>query len=130
MLSKERVWEMFQKTYFDSIDSGRMEEAASIFHEEVEWIHTQVWEHDDYRRSKGSDRLQGRKQVEALLSERRESMARAGIRHLVKDVVFDGEKGALIGTVRGPGKDMPFIAWFEIREGKVSRYIVAPLYIP
>lgn len=130
MLSKERVWEMFQRTYFDSIDSGRMAEAVSIFHEDVEWIHTQVWEHDDYRRTKGSDRLKGRKEVEALLSERSESMGRAGIRHLVRDLVFDGHKGAFIGTVQGPDQELPLIAWFEIEDEKVSRYIVTPLYIP
>ncbi len=130
MLSKERVWEMFQGTYFDSIDNGRMAEAVSIFHEDVEWIHTQVWEHHGYLRAKGSDKLKGKESVEALLRGRQVHMAEARIRHVIDDLVFEGDRGAFIGHVKGPDTEVPLIAWFEIRDEKVSRYIVTPLYIP
>lgn len=129
-MNKDQVWEMFQKVYFDSVDSGDMERAASIFHEDVEWIHTQVWEHDDYRRSKGSDKLRGRKEVEALLSKRKQEMKRAEIRHVVDDLVLEGNRGAWIGRVEGPGTPLPMIAWFEIKDDKVYRYTITPLFIP
>ena len=121
---------MFQKTYFDSVDKGEMSKAISIFHDDVEWIHTQVWEHDSYSRDKGSDRLKGRKEIEALLSGRKAELAKVNIRHVVKDLVFEGHRGAFIGHVTGHGKELPLIAWFEIKDDKVYRYIVAPLFIP
>jgi len=130
MLSKDQVLEMFQKVYFDSIDRGDMTRAVSIFHEDVEWIHTQVWEHDQYQRAKGSDRLKGRKAVEELLKERAAAVAKVNIRHVVRDLVFEGNRGAFIGYVGGSGKELPLIAWFETKDDKISRYIVAPLYIP
>ena len=130
MLSKDQVLEMFQKVYFDSVDKGEMTKAASIFHEDVEWIHTQVWEHDQYQRSKGSDRLKGRKAIEALLKGRATDVAKQNVRHVVQDLVFEGHKGAFIGYVGSPGKELPLVVWFETKDDKISRYIVAPLYIP
>ena len=130
MLSKDQVLEMFQKVYFDSIDRGEMTKAVSIFHEDVEWTHTQVWEHDQYQRSKGSDRLKGRKAVEALLKERTTALAGVKIRHVVRDLVFEGNRGAFIGHVEGPGKQLPLVAWFETKDDKIFRYTITPLYIP
>ena len=131
MLSKDKVWEMFQKVYFDSIDKGgEMTKAVSIFHDDVEWIHTQVWEHDAYRRSKGSDRLKGRDKVEALLKGRIEQIKEQDIQHIVQDMVLEGNKGTWIGHVKGHGKELPMIAWFEIKDDKICRYILAPLYTP
>jgi hypothetical protein len=130
MLSRDEVWNMFQKIYFDSIDKGDMTKAVTIFHDDVEWIHTQVWEHDGYRRDKGSDRLKGRHEAEALLKGRKVDLRRQGVRHLLKDLVLEGNRGAFIGHVKGPGKELPLIAWFEIKDDKIYRYIVTPLYIP
>ena len=130
MLSKKQVWELFQNVYFNSVDSGEMTKAISIFHEDVEWIHTQVWEHDEYKRSKGSDILKGKKAIEILLQERSKKMEKVKIRHSIQDMVFQDSKGAFIGFVEGPGKKLPIIAWFEVKDDKISRYIVTPLYIP
>ena len=129
MLTKEQAWELFQDKYFDLVDSGEMEKAASIFHDDVEWIHTQVWEHDEHRRDKGSDRLKGKKQVEALLKGRTQSMGKESVRHVLQEMVFDGKKGAFIAHVKGADKEVPLFAWFELRDEKVYRYIVGPLYL-
>ena len=130
MLSKDQVWEMFQKVYFDSVDKGEMTKAVSVFHEDVEWVHTQVWEHDQYRRDKGSDRLKGRKAVEALLKGRATDLGKLNVRHVVRDLVFEGNRGAFIGYVGTPDKELPLVAWFETKDDKISRYIITPLYIP
>ena len=127
MLSKDKVWEMFQKTYFDSIDKGEMAKAVSVFHEDVEWIHTQVWEHDDYQRDKGIDRLKGKNEVEALLEGRKTELAKQKIQHRVQDLVLEGNKGAFLAHVKGGEKELGFMVWFELKDEKIYRYIVAPL---
>ena len=127
MLSKDKVWEMFQKIYFDSIDKGDMAKAASVFHEDVEWIHTQVWEHNEYHRNKGSDKLIGRDKVQALLEGRRSALAKQNIRHVIQDLVLEGNKGAFLGHVKGHGKELALMAWFELENEKICRYIITPL---
>jgi hypothetical protein len=130
MLSKNQVMDMFQNTYFGSIDKGEMTKAISVFHDDIEWIHTQVWEHDKYVRMKGSDRLKGKKEVENLLMERKAALAKENVRHVIQELVFEENKGAFIGHVTGSGKELALIAWFEIKDDKVYRYIVTPLFIP
>jgi hypothetical protein len=94
MLSKAQVIEMI-KSYYSSVDNLDMTTAVSIFHEDVEWIHTQVLEHDQFVRDKGSDRLRGKNQVESLLQGRKESLAKLRVRHVLEDLVLEGNKGAL-----------------------------------
>ena len=89
MLTKEKVLEMFQKIYFDSIDRGEMTEAVSIFHEDVEWIHTQVFDHHPHPKDPGSDKLKGKSNLEAyLLKRKKDSTKQTPREHVVKDLVL------------------------------------------
>ncbi len=50
-----------------------------------------------------------------------------GIRHKVGAVLTDGEYGAFRAEVIGPtGKTVPFLGWVELKDGKISSYIVMP----
>lgn len=130
MLTKNDVEEMFSKIYFGSVDVGNMKKAVSILHDDVHWVHTQVWEHDKYLRKFGSDQLNGKEEVAAFLEKRKESLKALQIRHIVDEILYDGEKGAFIGRVEDPsGKCLPLFAWFETKDDKISKYIVGPLYI-
>lgn len=127
MASKTRALELLQATYYDSIDRGDMAAAAAAMHEEVLWTHVQVWEHHGYLRAKGPSELRGRKAVEDFLMERRERIAEASIRHKVRELVLDGDQGALLGAVEGPGPERSFMVWFEIRDDRIWRYHLRPL---
>ena len=74
-----------------------------------------------------SGRFNGRAEVQAFLSERVDKLKEAGIRHRVRDLVCDGERGAFLAAVEGPGPERPFFVWFELRDGKVARYTLRPL---
>ena len=127
MDARELALHLFQTTYDDSIDRGDMATAVSAFHEDIQWSHVQVWEHHDYRRRDQPTRFNGRAEVQAFLSERVDKLKEAGIRHRVRELVCDGERGAFLAAVEGPGPERPFFVWFEIRDGKVARYTLRPL---
>ena len=127
MTTKARALELFQTVYYDSVDRGDMAAAASAYTEDVEWSHAQVWAHHDYQRDSQPAALRGRAAVEAFLSERRDKLAQARIRHKVRDMVFENGRGAFLGAVEGEGRELPFMVWFELRDGLVSRYLLRPL---
>jgi len=127
MTPRELAFHLLQDTYYDSIDRGDMEKAASALHEEVEWSHQQVWSHHDFQQGRPSLK-RGSAVVGAFLAERREKLAEAKIRHHVRDLVCEENRGAMLGYVLGPdGTEQSFMVWFEIRDGKLSRYLLRPL---
>jgi len=57
-----------------------------------------------------------------------EQLAEAKIRHRIDTLVYEDGKGAFLGLVEGPGGETkPFFVWFEIANGKISRYTLRPL---
>jgi len=127
MATKERALELLQATYYDSVDCGDMAKAASAFHPDVEWSHQQVWEHHQFKREGSAVTINGRPAVEKLLSARVKELGEARIRHKVRDMVFENDKGAFLGAVLGEGREVPFMVWFEIRDNLISRYLLRPL---
>jgi len=127
MSLRELAYRLLQETYYDSVDRGNMEAAASALHEDVEWSHAQVWAHHDFQRGAPSVK-RGRAAVRSYLDERKEKLKEARIQHKVRDLVCEGNRGALLGFVLGPdGTEKPFMAWFEIRDEKIVRYLLRPL---
>ena len=127
MSMKEKAWELLQSTYYDGVDAGDMAKAASALHEDVEWSHAQVWPHHGFVRGEPSTN-HGRAEVQAFLEARVQQLAEARIRHKVRDMVIEGNKGAILGYVRGEdGTERPFMVWFEIEDDKLSRYLLRPL---
>ena len=62
-----------QCVYFDNIDEAKANEAVEAMHDSIEWIHTQVWEHDGHD-SSYVDNLNGREAVKFFLTERVKEM--------------------------------------------------------
>ena len=127
MSTRERAYELLQTIYYDSIDRGDMATAATAFDDAVDWSHAQVWAHHNYERESVATQLSGRKAVEEFLSERKDKLAEAKIRHKIRDLVFEGGKGAFLGAVEGEGRELAFMVWFELRNDRVSRYTLRPL---
>ena len=129
-VTSEDLYELQQKTYYDSIDAGDADTAVTALHEDIEWIHTQVWEHDGHS-SHETDVLHGREAVREFLAERIPEAQAVGIEHKVRKYVSDGEKGAFWGEVVGPeGNTRGTIAWLEFEDGKISKYINTPERMP
>jgi len=127
MATRELAYRLLQQTYYDSVDRGDMDGAATALHEDIEWSHAQVWAHHDFQRGEPSMK-RGREAVRAYLAERKEKLAAARIQHKVRDLVVDGDRGAMLGFVLGPdGSEKPFMVWFEIRDEKIARYLLRPL---
>ena len=127
MSTAERAYELFEKIYYGNIDRGDMAAAATALHPEVEWSHQQVWAHHEFARG-APERLQGRTTVEQFLAARVEQLRDARIRHHVRDMVFERNRGAFLGAVDGPdGRTLGFMVWFELRDDLVSRYLLRPL---
>ena len=129
MHSKQRAYELFQLTYYDSIDKGDIPGAVSALHNDVVWWHAQVWKRHEFGLP-ASEKLEGRAAVEGLLDGLRENLGKAGIRHRIRDMAFepDNDKGAFLGAVVGDdGTEAPFLAWFELKDDRIYRYIVRPL---
>jgi hypothetical protein len=126
MTTKQQAWDLFQKGYYDNVDAGNMEAAVKVYHEQLDWSHQQVWVHHNYQRTEPS-RFTSPAQILAFLNERKGKLAEAKIRHKVRDMVLDGDKGALLGAVEGSGPDQNFMVWFELKDGKIARYSLRPL---
>ncbi len=127
MSMKQLAMTLLQSTYYDGIDAGDMAKAASALHEDVEWSHAQVWGHHEFRAGEASAN-HGRAEVQAFLQSRVRQLAEARIRHKVRDMAIEGNKGAILGYVRGEdGTEKQFMVWFEIRDDKIARYLLRPL---
>ena len=127
MTTAARAFELFEGIYYASIDRGDMAQAVSALHLDVEWSHQQVWAHHEFAR--GTPELRrGRASVEEFLAARVAQLRDARIRHHVRDMVFERERGAFLGAVEGPdGRTLGFMVWFELEEGLVKRYLLRPL---
>ena len=127
MSTAERAFELFETIYYGSIDRGDMAGAASALHEDVNWSHQQVWAHHGFARGAPEVR-EGRANVEAFLAARVEQLREARIRHHVRDLVFERDRGAFLGAVDGPdGRSLPFMVWFELSDDLVKRYVLRPI---
>jgi hypothetical protein len=126
MATQDDVLELFQRRYYDHIDAGDMDGAVAALHDAVEFNHVQVWQRTDLEL--GATAIHGRAAVHAFLTGAKAKLAEAAIRHRIRDVVVDGDRGAFTAAVVGAdGEQAPFLVWFELRDGLVGRYIVRPI---
>ena len=122
----DQLHDLLQRIYFDGIDNEDAGAAAEAMHEDVEWIHTQVWEHDGHSSSK-TDTLHGRESVREFLAARIKEMQVEGIKHQLRKVITEGDTGAFRAEVVGPaGVSLAFFGWVEIKDKKIITYIVGP----
>ena len=122
----DQLYDLLQRIYFDGIDNADASAAAEAMHENVEWIHTQVWEHDGHSRSQ-TDTLHGRESVREFLAARIKEMQVEGIKHQLRKVITEGATGAFRAEVVGPaGVSTAFFGWVEIKDKKIITYIVGP----
>ena len=122
----DQLHDLLQGIYFDGIDNADASAAAEAMHEDVEWIHTQVWEHDGHSRSQ-TDTLHGRDSVREFLAARIKEMQVEGIKHQLRKVITEGDTGAFRAEVVGPaGVSATFFGWVELKDKKIITYIVGP----
>ena len=126
MSTRERAYELFETIYYGNIDRGDMTAAATALHADVEWSHQQVWAHHGFARGTPEVRY-GRAAVQEFLAARVQQLREARIRHHVRDLVFERDRGAFIGAVDGPdGRSLAFMVWFELRDDLIRRYVLRP----
>jgi hypothetical protein len=126
MTNKELAFNLFQNVYYGNVDRGDMTAAAQAFHPHVEWSHAQVWAHHEFARG-NAILLVGRDKVNAYLAERVPQLREAKITHHVRKMVMEGDTGAFIGAVEGPGPERQFMVWFELKDNLISHYTLRPL---
>ena len=127
LITKDELFSLLQNDYFDNIDTKNAKGAAQAMHKNVEWIHTQVWEHDGHDAST-VDILNGRQAVKEFLVGRVKEMQVEGIIHKVHKVLTDGISGAFQASVIGvDGSQKSFSGWVEIKDKKIISYRVMPL---
>ena len=125
-MTTEKLFYLLQCVYFDNIDKAKANEAVEAMHDSIEWIHTQVWEHDGHD-SSYVDNLNGREAVKFFLTERVKEMQVEGIIHKVNKVITDGVSGAFQASVIGiDGTEKSFFGWVETKDEKISSYRVIP----
>tara|TARA_Y100001970_G_C14156393_1_gene815817 strand:- start:897 stop:1304 length:408 start_codon:yes stop_codon:yes gene_type:complete len=118
---------LLQDIYFDNIDTANADKASEAMHDDVRWVHNQVWEHDA-NKTNIRDTLNGRKKVKEFLRKRITELQIEGIVHKVENVVSDGKLGAFKAYVIG--KDIlkkPFFGLVELKDEKIIYYRVLPL---
>jgi len=117
---------LLQDIYFDNIDTAKADEAAEAMHNDVRWVHNQVWEHDAHK-TNIRDTLNGQKEVREFLRKRIVEMQIEGIIHKVENVVSDGKLGAFKANVIGADKSKkPFFGLVELKDDKIIYYRVLP----
>ena len=124
---EEKLFHLLQDIYFDNIDTAKADEASEAMHNDVRWVHNQVWEHDAHK-SNIRDAFTGRKEVREFLRKRIVEMQIEGIIHKVENVVSDGKLGAFKANVIGKDKSKkPFFGLVELKDDKIIYYRVLPL---
>ena len=124
---EEKLFHLLQDIYFDNIDTAKADEASEAMHNDVRWVHNQVWEHDAHK-SNIRDAFNGRKEVREFLRKRIVEMQIEGIIHKVENVVYDGQLGAFKANVIGKDKSKkPFFGLVELKDDKIIYYRVLPL---
>ena len=124
---EEKLFHLLQDIYFDNIDTAKADEASEAMHNDVRWVHNQVWEHDAHK-SNIRDALNGRKEVREFLRKRIIEMQIEGIIHKVENVVSDGKLGAFKANVIVKDKSKkPFFGLVELKDDKIIYYRVLPL---
>ena len=125
--NEEYLFHLLQDIYFDNIDTAKADEASEAMHNDVRWVHNQVWEHDAHK-SNIRDTFNGREEVREFLRKRVVEMQIEGIIHKVENVVSDGKLGAFKANVIGADKSKkPFFGLVEIKDDKIIYYRVLPL---
>ena len=110
-INEDYLFYLLQTIYFDNIDNANADNAVKAMHDSVQWIHTQVWEHDGHS-SDFIDNLNGLKAVNEFLTERVKEMQVEGIKHKVNKVLTDGVSGSFQADVIGKdGVKKPFFGW-------------------
>ena len=126
MTAEERAQHLFQDIYYDNVDRGDMEAATQAFHPQVDWSHAQVWAHHEFARG-NPEHLHGRDAVKVFLAARIDQLREATITHQVRKLAVNGDIGAFLGAVEGPGPDKEFLVWFEIEDDLIKRYTLRPV---
>jgi RNA-splicing ligase RtcB len=125
--ANQKVFDLIQGTYFDNIDSGHADKAVRAMHQDVQWVHTQVWEHHGHS-SETMDMLHGRDKLRVFLVQRIPQMQIEKITHQVGKVITDGISAAFQAQVIGPkGDSKPFFGWIELKDGLIASYRVMPI---
>jgi hypothetical protein len=128
--STAELYRLLQETYFDAIDGGDADTAVTALHDDVEWVHTQVWEHDGHT-SDETDAIHGRAEVRDFLTDRIEEMQVEGIEHKVREALAYDDQGSFRAEVVGPDGDTePFLGSIELTDGLISTYVVGPAGLP
>lgn len=125
MVSRDTALEAY-RTYYGSVDEGDIAGILSVVHDDVEMIHTQVWEHGDHTRDIGTHVVEGKAELEEFFRSQMAGIQEAGIEHEIRDLITDGDKGALQVAVNAPGETPVGVGWFEFEDGLISRYLVGP----
>lgn len=127
MSTRDDAYRLIQSTYYDGVDAGDMARAATALHPDIDWSHAQVWAHHGFARAEPSG-FKGRQAVHDFLAARVDQLREAQITHAIEDMVFEDGRGAFLGAVTGPdGSKKPFMVWFALTDGLVSRYDLRPL---
>tara|TARA_Y100001970_G_C14043858_1_gene755261 strand:- start:127 stop:534 length:408 start_codon:yes stop_codon:yes gene_type:complete len=123
---EDHLMYLLQDIYFNNIDTAKANEASEAMHDDVRWVHNQVWEHDAHK-SSIKDTLTGKDEVRKFLQKRVIEMQVEGIIHKVDNVVSDGKLGAFKANVIGTDKTKkPFFGLVEIKDNKIIYYRVLP----
>ena len=125
--TQQKVHDLIQGTYFNNIDSGHADKAVRAMHQDVQWIHTQVWEHHGHS-NKNIDILHGRDKLREFLAQRIPQMQMEKITHQIRKVITDGTSAAFQAQVIGPkGDSKHFFGWIELKDGLIASYQVMPV---
>jgi ketosteroid isomerase-like protein len=108
--------------YFHEIDEGDREEAASHFTEDVTWIHTEVWEPHGYE----TDHLNSRDEVEKFLKANTDELREENIKHVIDEIVVDGENVAFLARAVAEDDEVGFFGWAKFDGDLIETYIIAP----
>lgn len=113
----ESVPKRLMETYLESLEREDYERAVAQFTEDAVYFHPLLGES-----------IRGREAMLQFFSEDRESREDSDQTvHEFERWVVSGDQFALLGHMKGPRGETPFLAYGEVADGKISYYIPALL---
>jgi hypothetical protein len=115
-MSKATVKERMT-TYLEGLEDGEYETAAAQFTEDVTYFHPLVEDH-----------LEGRDALVEFWEDREDQEGATDTDHFIDNWVIDGETFGVQGHMEGPQGATHFLAYGEMRDGKIAYYMPGLLH--
>ena len=105
--------------YYEGLDERNFERVLSAFHDDMIYKHPKIWEFEEKQ-----PEYHGKEAFKTLYLDKR---GKRPFEHQVVDIIAEGDKAAILGTVPGQEGSMSWVAYVKFKDGQIYRFMYGSL---